>query len=97
MQADRAQVCALPPQTRVLTCSTLELGEDGLGLAVPLPTLLQGKMVHVSNQRPTASLIPLPGTPAQPEEDEVHQASSGQGSWGRVTSAISGVDSALLT
>lgn len=26
-----------------LTCSTLELGEDGLGLAVPLSTLLQGK------------------------------------------------------
>lgn len=30
-----------------LTCSTLELGEDGLGLAVPFSTLLQGKAANM--------------------------------------------------
>lgn len=60
MEVAWGQPCALLPWARALTCSTLELGEDGLGLAVPLPTLLQGKVVHVSDRRPTAPLTPSP-------------------------------------
>lgn len=36
------------PEWVTLTCRTLELGEDGLGLAVTLPSLLQDKVGPVS-------------------------------------------------
>lgn len=35
-----------------LTCSTLQLGEDGLRLAIPLSTLLQGKATYVRDPHP---------------------------------------------
>ena len=63
-----------------LTCSTLELGEDRLGLAVPLPTLLQGKGGHMSHQPPHPG--PFPGPAAAREgqgptgEDEAHRGRS---------------------
>lgn len=47
-----AQLWRPPQSPTALTGSTLELGEDRLGLAVPLPTLLQGKVGHVSHQPP---------------------------------------------
>lgn len=51
------ELCVLHPGPGALTCGThtcgtLELGEDGLGLAVALPTLLQGQVAHVSNRCP---------------------------------------------
>lgn len=50
---------------RVLTCRTLELGEDGLSLGVTLPTLLQ-KVAQVSDPCPPY-LQQLPGTQFQPK------------------------------
>ena len=66
-----------------LTCGTLELGEDGLGLAVPLPTLLQRKEAYVNPSHP-----PLPqADPSDPcrgtarayrREDEAHPRPAGR-------------------
>lgn len=68
----------LPLCPRVLTCRTLELGEDGLSLGVTLPTLLQ-KVAQVSDPCPPYPQQ-LPGTQFQPkrsrgrlQEDGAHQ------------------------
>lgn len=54
----------LPWHPRALTCSTLQLGEDGLGLAVPFPTLLQKKVAHLSNRCPPTIVDPWAWTPS---------------------------------
>lgn len=47
-----------------LTCSTLELGEDGLRLAVPLSTLLQEKAADVRGPYPALLIsVPVPTLP----------------------------------
>lgn len=63
---------------RALTCSTLELGEDSLGLAVPLPTLLQGKVEHVSHQNPPH---PRPSRGAAPASEGQGQTAEDGGLW----------------
>lgn len=65
MVAAKGQLCVLRPGPGALTCGTLELGEDGLGLTVALPTLLQGKVAHVSNWCPHTLAIPGPDPPAR--------------------------------